>query len=138
MLDVGIGEEPELIHDLLDFCLQYIIAFADLLLDTGGASGYDRRCTGKHEPDIAAERLRADVFPYQQRLAQHVHARDGRLSTHVCGFTTPIFDQLVDTGADILEFDDNTDFDTAIESARGKSCVLGNVAVSEVMTYGTP
>jgi uroporphyrinogen-III decarboxylase len=38
----------------------------------------------------------------------------------------------------ILEFDDNTDFDVAMEAAQGKSCLLGNVAVSEVMTHGTP
>ena len=49
-----------------------------------------------------------------------------------------MFSRLVDTGADILEFDALTDFDTAWEAARGRSCLLGNVPVSEVITMGTP
>lgn len=137
MLDVGMSEQPDLIHQLLDSCLDYVISFADLLLDTGApvVTIGDALASGSL---ISPKTFARYAFPYQQRLAQHVHARGGYLSIHVCGFTTRIFDQLVATGADILEFDANTDFDTAVELARGKSCLLGNVPVSEVMTQGTP
>jgi MtaA/CmuA family methyltransferase len=137
MLDVGMGEQPEQMHKLLEFCLQYLISFADLLLETGApiVTIGDALASGSLISPTAFARY---AFPYQQRLAQHVHARGGLLSTHVCGKTTRIFDQLVATGADVLEFDALTDFDVALNTARGKSCILGNVPVSEVMTLGTP
>ena len=137
LLDVGMEKDPQRIHQLLEFCLEYVIAFADLLLDAGApvVTIGDALASGSL---ISPKTFARYAFPYQQRLAQHVKARGGRLSIHVCGITTPIFDQLVATGADILEFDDNTDFDVAVETAQGQSCLLGNVAVSAVITMGTP
>ena len=66
-----------------------------------------------------------------------IRARGGRLSIHVCGKTTHVIGRLAETGAHIVEFDALTDFDTAWQAAQGKTCLLGNVDVPAVITFGT-
>ena len=137
LLDVARAEQPELMHRLLDFCTDYILAFADLLLEAGAlivTIGDGLASSSLISPTT----FRRFAFPYQQKVARAVQARGGRLSIHVCGKTEPVFDQLVATGADVLEFDAPTDFDLAWRTARGRTCLLGNVPVSEVMTLGKP
>ncbi len=137
LLDVGESKEPEKIHKLLDFCTRYALAFAGLLLDTGApvVTIGDALASGSL---ISPTTFRTYALPYQKRMAEWVRARGGHFSIHVCGRTTRNFAMLSETGADILEFDALTDFDVAVETARGRNCLLGNVPVSEVMTLGTP
>jgi MtaA/CmuA family methyltransferase len=137
LLDVGEGREPQLLDQLLSFCTEYALSFATLLLATGAhvVTIGDALASGSLISPKTFERY---AFPYQKRLTDAIHARGGRFSIHVCGRTTRVMPRLVATGADILEFDALTDFDTAWEAARGRSCLLGNVPVSEVITLGTP
>lgn len=137
LLDIAQAQRPELIHRLLDFCTDYVLAFADLLLEAGApvVTIGDSLASGSL---ISPTTFRRFVFPYQQRIARAVRARGGRLSIHVCGRIDQMLDQLVDTGASILEFDAPTDFDLAWQTAGGRTCLLGNVPVSEVMTLGKP
>jgi uroporphyrinogen decarboxylase len=137
LLEVGIEEEPDLIHSFLARCNGYILTFADLLLEAhahvvtigdGLAS----------ESLISPRTFERYVFPYHRALAEAIRQRNARLSIHVCGKTGQIMGRLVETGAHILEFDAPTDFDVAWQAARGRACLLGNVPVSEVMTQGSP
>lgn len=137
MLELGTREHPDDIHRLLRFSTEYVWKFASLLLDAGAhvVSIGDALASGSL---IAPATFEEFAFPYQQEIARRVHQRGGLLSIHVCGHTTAVMSRLVETGANILEFDAQTDFETACRSARGKSCLLGNVDTSEVMTFGTP
>ena len=137
MMELGTREHPEDIHALLRFSTEYVWQFADLLLEAGAhvVSIGDALASGSL---IAPATFEEFAFPYQKEIARRVHQRGGLLSIHVCGHTTSVMSRLVATGTDILEFDAQTDFDTAITAARGKSCLLGNVDTSDVMTFGTP
>ncbi|MEX2117635.1 MAG: uroporphyrinogen decarboxylase family protein [Bacteroidota bacterium] len=137
MMEIGTREHPEDIHRLLRFSTEYVWQFAALLLDAGAhvVSIGDALASGSL---IAPATFEEFAFPYQQEIARRVHQRGGLLSIHVCGQTTPVMSRLVATGADVLEFDAQTDFETACNAARGKSCLLGNVETSGVMTFGSP
>jgi uroporphyrinogen decarboxylase len=137
LLEVGYSKNPELIHRVLSRCNDYILSFADLLLEAGAhvVTIGDALASGSLISPKTFERY---AFPYQQELAQRIRERDGLFSIHVCGKTTHVIGRLADTGAHILEFDAPTDFDVAWAAAQGKTCLLGNVPVSEVMTLGTP
>lgn len=137
LLDVGESTEPELIHRLLRFCADYALSFARLLLATGApiVTIGDALASGSL---ISPATFARYAFPYQKYMADEIHRMGGLFSIHVCGRTTRAFPQLVATGADILEFDALTDFDTAREAALGQTTLLGNVPVSEVMTLGAP
>ncbi len=137
LLDVGESKHPEQIHALLAFCTEYALSFAKLLLEAGApiVTIGDALASGSLISPATFERY---ALPYQQEMARRIHAMGGLFSIHVCGRTTRAFPLLVSTGADVLEFDALTDFDVALNEARGHTCLLGNVPVSEVMTMGTP
>lgn len=137
LLEVGLAEDPPLLHAILSQCNQYCLRFMDLLLETGApvVTIGDGLASGSVISPQVYERY---VFPYHYALAQAIRRRGAVLSIHVCGDVSPMLSRLVNTGAHILEFDAPTDFDMAWRAARGKICLLGNVPVSEVMTRGSP
>ncbi len=59
------------------------------------------------------------------------------LANHICGNTTPVFEDYVATGAQILEIDHATDKRHAKDLARHKTCLLGTLDTN-VITLGTP
>ena len=131
LVDVGYGSEPELIHRLLETCTEYVLSFAGLLLEAGAhvVTIGDALASGSL---ISPTTFETYVFPYQRKIAESVHARGGRLSIHVCGNTNRVIERLADTGADIIEFDDVTDFDLARRVSDNKVCLLGNVNTTEI------
>ena len=136
LLEVGYGTEEVQIHKLLTFCNDYILQFAEHLLAAGAhvVTIGDALASGSL---ISPKTYARYAFPYHQALAAAIRARGGRLSIHVCGKTTHVIGRLAETGAHIVEFDALTDFDTAWQAAQGKTCLLGNVDVPAVITFGT-
>jgi uroporphyrinogen decarboxylase len=137
LIDIISGEAEEQIHCLLDFCTRYWLAFAARLLEAGAhvVTIGDALASGSLISPAAFEKY---AFPYQRRLAQSVHQMGGLFGIHVCGNTTRTLPRLVATGAGLLEFDAPTDFSKAVNEARGRACLLGNVDTSEVMVRGRP
>jgi uroporphyrinogen decarboxylase len=136
LLEVGYGTDEAQIHKLLAFCNRYILRFAELLMAAGAhvVTIGDALASGSLISPKTYERY---AFPYHHELAAAIRARGGRLSIHVCGKTNHVIGRLAATGAHIVEFDAMTDFDAARAAAKGKTCLLGNVDVSEVITFGT-
>ena len=60
------------------------------------------------------------------------------MAYHICGNATPIIDDMVRSGADIIEVDQKSDQIAVKEAAAGKTTLLGPVDPSEVMANGTP
>lgn len=137
MMELGTRGHPDDIHRLLRFSTEYVWQFAALLLAAGAhvVSIGDALASGSV---VSPNTFEEFAFPYQQEIARRVHQQGGLLSIHMCGQSTAIINRLVDTGADVLEIDVQTDFDAARNAARGKSCLLGNVDTSEIMTFGSP
>lgn len=137
LFDVGVGKEQEKIHHLLSLCNRYILCFAELQMEAGAhvVTIGDAIASGSL---ISSATFKAYALPYQQALTSQIHQRGGLLSIHICGNMTRMMDLFVATGADVLEFDTPTDFDTALQAARGLTCLLGNVETSDIMAFGTP
>jgi len=137
LLEVGESKHPEQIHRLLQFSADYALWFARLLLEAGAhvVTIGDALASGSLISPATYERY---AYPYEKYMAEQVHKMGGLFSIHICGRNTRAFPILVSTGADVLEFDALTDFDTAWNAAHDRSCLLGSVPVSEVLTLGTP
>lgn len=137
LLEVGESRQPEQIHRLLQFSADYALSFARLLLEAGApvVTIGDALASGSLISPATYARY---VYPYHRYMAEQVHSMGGLFSIHICGRNTRAFPTLVDSGADVLEFDALTDFDAAWGAARDKTCLLGSVPVSEVLTLGTP
>lgn len=137
LFDVGVGEEPERIHRLLSLCNRYILRFAKLQMEAGAhlVTIGDAMASGSLISPATYEKY---AFPYEQQLASEIRKLGGHLSIHICGDMRRSMERWVETGAHVLEFDTPTDFEIAWQAARGRTCLLGNVDTSEVMTFGSP
>lgn len=137
MMDLALGEQPEKIHALLEYCYQVTLRYALAQIEQGA------HCTSIGDspsgPDVISPRLyREYAYPYVRRLAETLTARGIRLAYHICGNSTPILPDMVSTGADIIEIDQKADMAVAKSAAQGRAALLGPVDPSGIMAHGTP
>jgi MtaA/CmuA family methyltransferase len=137
MMDLALGEQPEQIHKLLDFCRQVTYRYALAQMEQGA------HCTSIGDspsgPDlISPEYYRRYAYPHVKRLVSDLKAKGVRLSYHICGDATPIIADMVSTGAAIIEIDQKADMRTCKQAARGKATLLGPLDPSQVLAHGTP
>jgi len=137
LTDIALGENVAGVHGLLELCNRYWLMFAHLLLEAGAhvVTIGDALASGSLVSETVFDNF---AFPYQKLLAAEIRRRGGIFGVHVCGETTRVMSRLVDTEADLLEFDAPTDFDAAWQAARGRTCLLGNVDTSETLVFGSP
>jgi uroporphyrinogen decarboxylase len=136
MLAIALGEQPELIHKLLDFSRQVATRYAYTLIEAGG------RSTSIGEPIAGPDLLspkhyREYPFIHEKRMVDELRKDGIILANHICGNTIPIIDDFITTGAQILEIDHKTNMQTAKEAARRRTCLLGPLNTS-LLLEGTP
>ncbi len=137
MMDIALGEQPEKIHQLLDYCRQVVTRYALAQIEQGA------HCTSIGEspsgPDLLSPRhYRAYAYPHVKKLADDLKAKSVRLSYHICGNATPIIADMVSTSALMIEIDQKADMAYSKEAARGKATLIGTVDPSAVMAKGSP
>lgn len=124
VLDLALFEQPELIHQVLDFCVRVQTRYA-LALREAGAHG--TATGGLGVSLLSPELYRSVEQPYERRFIQAVNQPDFPAALHICGDATPILEDMVATGAPILELDYKTDLHRAKEVLRGRAALLGPV-----------
>jgi uroporphyrinogen decarboxylase len=137
MMDLALGEQPDKIHQLLEFCRQVCYRYAAAQVEQGA------HCTSIGDspsgPDLLSPRYyRKYAHPYVVGLVRDLKKKGVLLSYHICGNATPIIADMVGTGAQIIEIDQKSDMPACKAAARGKSTLLGTVDPSEIMANGTP
>lgn len=78
------------------------------------------------------------VLPYTIDLVKDIHDAGGMVCYHICGDTTTIVNDMVESGCDMLSIDNRVDLNHAKREAASKVPILGNVDPVEVMYLGTP
>jgi uroporphyrinogen decarboxylase len=137
LMDIAIGEQMDKIHQLLDFCLEVTERYALAQIEQGAhATSIGDSPSG---PDVISPKYyRQFAYPWVKKLAGNLKNKDIILAYHICGNATPIIDDMVASGADIIEIDQKSDQVTVKAAAAGKATLLGPVDPSEVMANGTP
>lgn len=137
LLDLALGEELDKVHQLLEFCLDVSERYCLAQIEQGAhATSIGDSPSG---PDvISPDYYRQFAYPYVEKLAKRLKEKDVTLAYHICGNATPIIDDMVNSGADIIEIDQKSDQVSVKKSAAGKATLLGPVDPSDVMAYGTP
>lgn len=136
MMDIALDEEPELIHQLLDYCRRVATRYAYALIECGAHS------TSIGEPVAGPELLSPQhyvryPFVHEKRMVDELKASGIILHNHICGNTIRIIDDFIATGAQVLEIDHKTDSRIAKEHGRHKTCFLGNIDTG-LLVSGTP
>ena len=118
-------DEPELAHSILSYLTELVIEFALLQMETGTSLvGAGDAAASLVSPDM----YREFALPYEQRVINAIHAKDGIVKLHMCGNTTTLIDDMLRADADLYNIDHSVDFGTAVSkySAAGKA-VKGNL-----------
>jgi len=130
------GEDPDRIHEFLSitceqakiFAVEQVKAGADIIGIGDAASSL-----------ISPRMFRKFAFPYQKAIVDAVHAVGGRTKLHICGNTTKVIDQMVETGTDILDLDWMVDLAYARDIVGDRSTIIcGNYDPVTVLLQGTP
>jgi len=137
MMDLALGEQPDKIHQLLEFCRQVCYRYAVAQVEQGA------HCTSIGDspsgPDLLSPRYyRKYAHPYVVGLVSDLKKKGVLLSYHICGNATPIIADMVGTGAQIIEIDQKSDMHACKAAAQGKSTLLGTIDPSNIMANGTP
>ena len=131
IIDLELDEQPELVRQTLDYCRRVHQRYAAALKDAG-AHGTSMGGAGV---DLIGPRLhRAFCHPSSRDVIQAVSDDVFKYSLHICGDSTLILDDMVATGAQILELDQKTDMRIAKAKLRGRATFMGNV--SPVLLWG--
>lgn len=137
LMDIALGEQPDKVHQLLDFCRQVTERYAFAQIEQGAhATSIGDSPSG---PDVISPKYyRKFAYPYVQQLAASLKKKDIILAYHICGNATPIMEEMVSSGAAIIEIDQKSDQKAVKEIAKGRATLLGPVDPSGVMANGTP
>jgi uroporphyrinogen decarboxylase len=133
--DLGMCEDPAIVHRLLEVTLEATTRYA-LALKEAGAHGTS---LGEFGSDtISPTMYREYALPYLKRFYAAMRAANFPASLHQCGNSEKVLDDMVASGAHILELDPSTDLRAAKNAAAGKTTVLGMVDPANVLHLGDP
>jgi MtaA/CmuA family methyltransferase len=137
LLDIALNEKPDQIDQLLDFCRQVCTRYAVAQIEQGAhATSIGDSPSG---PDVISPKYyRQFAFPHVQKLVSDLKTQNIILAYHICGNSTPIINEMVASGAAILEIDQKADLRICKNAAAGKATLLGPIDPSEVMAKATP
>ena len=118
-------KDPDYVHELMRFCTRQAIRLGDALVDLNIGPNYSEAPASCSliSPGI----YRKLIFPYHKEIVDHFKKKKVGVGLHICGFTAPILEDMVNTGVTNISVDAPTDLARAAEAARGKAVLIGNV-----------
>jgi uroporphyrinogen decarboxylase len=118
-------KDPDYVHELMQFCTQQSIRFAEAVISLGVGLGYSEAPASCSL--ISPKMYRTFVFPYHKQIVDHFKARKVGVGLHICGYADPILEDMVNTGVTNISIDAPTDLAKAVEATRGKAVLIGNL-----------
>ena len=130
------GNEEKLAK-LLEFCEEVVYRYAVAQMEQGAhMTSIGESIAG---PDVCSPAVYSEwAQTADRRLVERLTADGIRLAYHICGDATRIADQMVDTGAAVLELDYKCDLEAIKAATAGRTTVLGVIDPSEVIARATP
>jgi MtaA/CmuA family methyltransferase len=118
-------DHPRLAHKMLgfmadvviDFCLAQVEAGAPMIGAGDAAASL-----------VSTKMYREFALPYEQRVCEAVHQAGGLVKLHICGKTSHLLKDMVQSGADIFNVDHLVDLSAAREVyEKAGKCFKGNL-----------
>jgi len=134
-LDLAEEKNGPLIERLLDVCIEADSRYA-LAQREAGAHGTSLGELGSDT--ISPAMYRRFALPRLRRFYAALREKHFPASLHQCGNTAAVLDDMVSSGAAILELDPRTDLRAAKEVTQKRASILGMVDPANVLERGTP
>jgi uroporphyrinogen decarboxylase len=137
MLDLANSDNHELVHKLLEYSTGITLQFIQLMSETGAHMTSNGDSVAGPEL-ISPAMFRAFALPYEKKIADRSHALGLPYFLHICGNTSRIIDEMLETGSDGLELDYRTDAAMAHAKMKDRAVFIGNIDPSGVLALGSP
>ncbi len=133
MLDLV--KRPEWLEELLEMCVAVGIAFARAQIEAGAdiIGLGDAVCS-----QISPKMYRRFALPYEQRIFAAVRERGAIGRLHICGNTSRLLPDMVQSGAHIIDLDWMVDLEQAAQVFGDQAAPCGNFDPVNVMLQGSP
>ena len=118
-------KDPDYVHELMQFTSQMSIRFMEALIPLKVGLSYSEAPASCSL--ISPKMYREFIFPYHKKIVDHFKEKKAGIGLHICGYATPILEDIVNTGATNISIDAPTDLARAIEVTRGKAVLIGNM-----------
>jgi len=127
-------EDPQFIHDLMRVATDFCKVWGEAIAKTGIGLSFSEPTASISL--ISPDNYRELVAPYHKDLVDHFKAKKIGVTTHICGTTYPIYEDLIQCGFTTISFDldqqgDPTRYvdqlDRFMQIARGRAVAIGNV-----------
>ena len=127
-------DDPEFVHELMRFTTEYAKVVGDAVLETKIGLSYS-------DPTASCSLVGPDTYrefikPYHKELVDYFKAKKVGVTTHICGTTYPIFEDLIRCGFTTVSFDLDQQADPTLhvdqlkrfmEVSKGRVVAIGNV-----------
>ena len=118
-------KDPDFVHELMAFTTQMSIRFGEAVYPLKVGLSYSEAPASCSL--VSPKMYREFIFPYQKQIVDHFKEKKVGVGLHICGYVTPILEDMVNTGATNISIDAPSDLAKAVEVTRGKAVLIGNV-----------
>jgi MtaA/CmuA family methyltransferase len=132
---VDLMDRPAWLEDLLETLAQVEIAFARAQVRAGADIIGLGDAVGSQ---ISPRMYRQFALPYEQRIISAIHEAGGLARLHICGNTSRILPDMLESGADIIDLDWMVDMREAASVFGDRAAICGNFDPVAVMLRATP
>jgi uroporphyrinogen decarboxylase len=127
-------EKPAEMKEISEFCSQITIAYGAGMAQSGC---HGIQFGGSTATLIGRKRYVEFIYPYDCKVIQELKKLGVSIFLHVCSNSTPLFDLLVESGADCLEFDSQVDIVWAKQQAGKKIALKGNINTTDFISLSS-
>ena len=121
-------KDPDYVHELMQFSSEMAIRFMEAIMPLKVGLSYSEAPASCSL--VSPKMYRTFIFPYHKQIVDHFRKKKVGVGLHICGYADPILEDMVNTGVTNISIDAPTNLAKAVEVARGKSVVIGNVNTS--------
>jgi uroporphyrinogen decarboxylase len=118
-------KDPDYVHELMQFTTQMCLRFGEALVSIQAGPNYSEAPASCSL--ISPKMYRRFIFPHHKEIVEHFRKQKVNVGLHICGYADPILEDMVNTGVSNISVDAPTDLSKAVEAARGKAVLIGNV-----------
>jgi uroporphyrinogen decarboxylase len=127
-------EDPGFIHDVMRVTTDFCKVWGEAIAKTGIGLSFSEPTASISL--ISPDNYREFIAPYHKELVDHFKARKTGVTTHICGTTYPIYEDLLGCGFTTVSFDLDQQADPKLhvdqlarfmEVSKGRAVAIGNV-----------
>ncbi len=134
-LMVDFSDDPAFVHDLFEFSVDLATGFAAAQIRAGA----DIIGIGDPPASLVGPRIyKEQVWAWQKKLVDAIHARGGRVRLHICGNTRRILAGIGELGCDLVDIDSPVTLEQARAQMGPLQALIGNLDPVRDVRNGSP